>query len=651
MDFHGYNLDSFQEEAIEKIKSGSSVVVSAPTGSGKTLIADYVIDTELKGDKRVVYTAPIKALSNQKYKDFISQYGEDKIGLITGDLVINPRAQILIMTTEVYRNMAITKDEALDSVSFCIFDEIHYLGDYERGYVWEESIIFSPEHVRFLFLSATIPNSEEFAAWVKSIKHHDVSIVKFEVRPVPLKIAFFDYELGITTLGEIKKKKELDKYPRYEDAGNRNRFFRQQHKEKPRPSDVINELAQRGKLPCIYFVFSRAKTQEYAINLSKNHNFLVGGDNQRVAGIVSSEFARLSVEVRSLASTKHLRECLTRGIAFHHAGLLPDAKSIVERLFGEGLIKVLFATETFAVGINMPAKTVCFDSLRKYTDTGFRYLNSKEFFQISGRAGRRGIDKEGLSVSIINRNFDEIKKIDSFTKRDDLPINSQFKISPNTVLNMVNMHSPEEIRTILQMNFYTFQKLEGKTDQGKVLNTIMHRYENLVKSLKKMGYIDNDGKLTTLGLFTTHVFSEEIEISQLFAGPVDFGLEEYTILVALAALTYEERREVEFYNKRVDKNVRQLERMIGSHPYLKKGAWLKNLDKMTSIINVVYEGKGFLELMKATNMLEGDIIRLLMRVLDKLEQVDRATDNHDLRHKVRNCKDLIRNCLKGIHLF
>ena len=200
MEFHGFKLDNFQEESIQRIREGNSVVVSAPTGSGKTLIADYIIDTELKGEKRVVYAAPIKALSNQKFKDFTAQYGEDKIGLITGDLVINPRAQVLIMTTEVYRNMAITKDSALDSVSFCILDEIHYLGDYERGYVWEESIIFSPEHVRFLFLSATIPNSEEFAAWVKSIKGHAVSVVKYDVRPVPLKITFFDPDLGITSM-------------------------------------------------------------------------------------------------------------------------------------------------------------------------------------------------------------------------------------------------------------------------------------------------------------------------------------------------------------------------------------------------------------------------------------------------------------------
>jgi superfamily II RNA helicase len=517
--------------------------------------------------------------------------------------------------------------------------------------VWEESIIFSPAHVRFLFLSATIPNSEEFAAWIKSIKHHDVGIVKYEVRPVPLRIAFYDVDLGITSLAEIKKKSELDKYPRYEDAHSRKRYFHTPKQPKAKPSQVVKELSDKGKLPCIYFVFSRAKTQEYATNLAKSHNFLVGADSQKMASILSSEFSRLSPEVKSLASTKHLRECLTRGVGFHHAGLLPDNKSIVERLFGEGLVKVLFATETFAVGINMPAKTVCFDALRKYTETGFRYLNSKEFFQISGRAGRRGIDKEGLSVSIINRTFDELKKIEQFTKKDDLPINSQFKLSPNTVLNMINIHTPDEIRQILQMNFFTFQKLEGKTNQDKVLSSILTRYENLVKTLTKMGYVGSDGKLTYIGMFTTHIFSEEIEISQMFAGPIDFEFDEYTILIALAALTYEEKREVEFYNQRADKKVKIFEKMIKSHPYLKKGEWMKNMERMTSIINPIHENKTFTDMLNNTNMLEGDIIRLLMRVLDKLEQIDRATDNHDLRRKARSCKDMIKNSLKGIHLF
>jgi superfamily II RNA helicase len=650
MNFKGFELDSFQEEAISFVDKDCSVVVSAPTGSGKTLIADYIIDKEIKEGKRVIYTAPIKALSNQKFKDFVESYGEERIGLITGDLVINPRAEILIMTTEVYRNMAITRDDLLSTVAYCIFDEIHFLGDYERGYVWEESIIFSPDSIRFLFLSATIPNSAEFASWVERIKKHKVNVVKYEHRPVPLRIMFYDSDLGLSELQAIRKKRELDKIPRYEDASSRRHFFKTPIVAKPRPSHIVRDLSERGKLPCIYFVFSRLKTQEYAINLAKSHSFVNNEEGRKVSEILREEFAKLSPEVKSLKSTQELRECLSRGVGFHHAGLLPDKKTIVEKLFGLGLLKVLFATETFAVGINMPAKTVCFDSLRKYTDTGFRYLNSKEFFQISGRAGRRGIDKEGLSVSVINRSFDDLKRIAAFTKKDDLPINSQFRMSPNTVLNMVHLHGRDEIDQILRMNFYTFQQLEGKRDEGKVLNSIKSRYERLVKSLTSMGYI-RDGKLTQLGMFTTHIFSEEIEISQIFSGSVDFELDEYLILITLAALTYEERKDQNFPHTFPSKKIDRLERMLQTNPNLKKGKWIKNMEKMTAIINPCYEQKGFMEMIKNTNMPEGDIIRITMRVLDKLEQIDRATDDHELRHKVKACKDMIKDSLKGIHLF
>ena len=216
MQFKSFELDQFQEDAIEAVENNHSVVVSAPTGSGKTLIADYIIDKDIKTNKRVIYTAPIKALSNQKYIDFCHDYGEDKIGLITGDIVINPHALVLIMTTEVYRNMAIIKDKALDNVSYCIMDEIHYINDPERGYVWEESIIFSESHIRFLFLSATIPNADEFAGWVENIKEHKVDVIRHDIRPVPLDVKFFDSDLGITTLDQIKEKKDLDDMPEYD---------------------------------------------------------------------------------------------------------------------------------------------------------------------------------------------------------------------------------------------------------------------------------------------------------------------------------------------------------------------------------------------------------------------------------------------------
>ncbi len=212
MKFKDFTLDPFQEEAILAIENNSSVVVSAPTGSGKTLIADFIIEKHKSDQKRIIYTAPIKALSNQKYKDFSREYGEGVVGLMTGDVVINPHAKILIMTTEIYRNMVVSNDEEVKNIAYVIFDEIHYINDIERGYVWEESIIYSPETVRFLCLSATIPNAQEFADWIQAIKKHPVKVVVSTKRNVPLEHLFYDYELGLTNLKAIKDAAEIPQY-------------------------------------------------------------------------------------------------------------------------------------------------------------------------------------------------------------------------------------------------------------------------------------------------------------------------------------------------------------------------------------------------------------------------------------------------------
>jgi len=647
MQFKNFILDKFQEESIASVEQKHSVLVSAPTGSGKTLIADYIIDKDIKEDKRIIYTAPIKALSNQKFKDFIEQYGEDKIGLITGDVVINSGAQVLIMTTEVYRNMAIIKDPVLNKVSYCIMDEIHFISDEERGYIWEESIIFSPEHIRFLFLSATIPNAEEFASWVSTIKNHPVDVIRHEIRPVPLERKFYDPETGIATLKQIHERKELDRYPSYKHAM-RGRY---RHEKPPMPDfrDLIAELSKQEKLPCIYFVFSRSKTQEYAVKLAKSQTFVDNEDQRKISFETANEFGKLSKEFLSLRSVQELRQCLPRGIAFHNAGMLPDTKHIVEKLFAMGLIKVLFATETFAVGINMPAKTVCFDSLRKFTKMGFRYLTSKEYFQISGRAGRRGIDQSGLSVAVINRMNADFNKIDEITEKDVLPLKSQFKMTYNTILNMVNLHNEEEIQQILRMNFFTFQQLKG--NNKRVLGSIKARFTKIVKTLTGLGYI-KDNELTDIGRFTTKIFSRELEISQIFAGKFNYTLNEYSILLIIAALVYEKKGKVSFFKTFNKQMVSKIQHAVYENQVLRRDDWHQNLEPMTAIIDPCYNKGSFTEVMKNTDMLEGDLIRILTHVVDKLDQIDKAVGyNTELTMMLRNCKQIIKNTLEGIHMF
>src|SRR3989338_4806295 len=275
MQFKTYTLDPFQEQAIEAIEQNFSVVVSAPTGSGKTLIADYIIEKHKNDPKRIVYTAPIKALSNQKYKDFCHEYGEAHVGLMTGDVVINPEAKVVIMTTEIYRNMAVSNDADLANIAYVIFDEVHYINDPERGYVWEESIIYSSEKIRFLCLSATIPNAAEFSRWIQAIKKHPVKTVVTEKRNVPLQHLFYDYELGITSLEKIKEACEVPSYHAVLGGGGRGRGRGKGQREKvPEPNhvDLILDLGAE-KLPCFFFTFSRKDCQLKALELAKKNIF------------------------------------------------------------------------------------------------------------------------------------------------------------------------------------------------------------------------------------------------------------------------------------------------------------------------------------------------------------------------------------------
>src|SRR3989344_2309129 len=294
MEYKGLILDKFQEDAIKAIENNHSVVVSAPTGSGKTLIADYIICRDVKKGIKVIYTAPIKALSNQKYKEFTKDYGEDKVGLLTGDVVINPGALILIMTTEIYRNMALTNDKMIEQVSYVVFDEIHYINDIERGYVWEESIIFSKPHVRFLCLSATIPNAKEFAEWIHSIKGHTVDTVRHEHRSVPLHKSFYDSELGVTTLEDIREVKDI---PNYEYVIGRGRERRPKIKA-PDHIELVKEI--KDKLPCFFFNFSRQRCQDLALEISRAKIFEV---NPEISAIMRKRLEGAPPEVKGLKST------------------------------------------------------------------------------------------------------------------------------------------------------------------------------------------------------------------------------------------------------------------------------------------------------------------------------------------------------------
>ena len=459
--YRDYILDDFQVEAINHLNEGVSVLVAAPTGVGKTLIADYLIDRAILRGERIIYTAPIKALSNQKFKEFKALYGAERVGIITGDVVINPLADVAIMTTEIFRNILHQELGRLNGITHVVFDEIHYLSDEDRGTVWEESIIFMPEGMRLLGLSATIPNAEELAAWIAEIKSHQVAVVRKATRSVPLQHHLFERQLGATTLPEIKRHLAQ---PEQEGAPY------QLERRATRHLDLIRHVGKIGGLPCLYFVFSRRLCEEMAYETAAQRSFLSPDETVTVERLVEDLYTQY--DLHTLKHLGRVKGLLARGVAFHHAGVLPAIKEIVETLFGLGLVKVMYATETFAVGINYPVKTVCFDAPTKFDGVSFRSMSNLEYFQMAGRAGRRGIDTKGTVFMLADLTHFRAVDFPSTREEDILPLQSRFGLSFNTVLNLKRSYTSEEIRVILDRNFATFQarneraRLDGELRSG-----------------------------------------------------------------------------------------------------------------------------------------------------------------------------------------
>lgn len=431
------------------------MLVSAPTGTGKTLVADYVIERSFRTDKRVVYTAPIKALSNQKFKEFKRLLGEENVGILTGDVVINPDAPVLIMTTEIFRNLLHQSPARLDNVAYTIFDEIHYIDDPARGSVWEESLIFMPSHMRFLGLSATIPNVDELARWISSVQGRQVRVIQHFERAVPLTHHLFESGQGFCTLQQLVRrfKRNASKLGLTESGKLAGSFPSTTH------LDLLKELP-RHYLPCLFFAFSRRRCEAHAHELAQEHSFLDAAQRARVSEIISQHIERYPN-----SSTRRLRDLhslLLRGIGYHHAGLLPLAKDIVEELFEQKLIYVLYCTETFAVGLNFPCKTVCFDAVTKWDGVSFRPLTNREYFQIAGRAGRRGIDDQGYVFTLVDMNYFEPGEFPSMREDQVEPLRSRFGLSYNTILNLVRSYNDDEIEDVLHKNFATFQNSEER---------------------------------------------------------------------------------------------------------------------------------------------------------------------------------------------
>lgn len=445
-----FELDDFQKDACRCITDGKSVVVCAPTGAGKTVIAQHAIHCALEQGKKVFYTTPLKALSNQKYNDFSEKYGIDKVGLLTGDTSINRGAQIVVMTTEVFRNMLYGTNfgsvtDNLKDVKYVILDEVHYMNDEQRGTVWEESIIYCPTNVQIVALSATVANADKLTEWINTV-HSRTELINTDFRPVPLRFYYFDSSQPNTLLPLLTPNGTLNKKIKPE----KKEFKRGKAVQKRNTvKDVVRNLHEKNMLPAIYFTFSRKKCDEQ-MEKCASLCLVTPKEQEEIRQIIDDYIA----ESPYLYKNKHI-EYLMLGVASHHAGLLPGWKVLVEKLFQKGLIKVVFATETLAAGINMPARSTVISSISKRTDNGHRTLTPSEFLQMSGRAGRRGMDEIGYVV-IVGTPFQTPEEVAELVLSDANPLESKFSPSYSMVLNLLQRFTLEEAKELVLKSFGYF---------------------------------------------------------------------------------------------------------------------------------------------------------------------------------------------------
>ncbi|MFA4982144.1 MAG: DEAD/DEAH box helicase [Candidatus Omnitrophota bacterium] len=608
--------DRFQNEAIDFINQGYSVIVSAPTGAGKTAIAEHVIETCLQQGRAVIYTAPIKALSNQKFRDFQVNY-KDSIGILTGDVSLNPDAPVLIMTTEIFRNKILDQPQSLKKYSWVIFDEVHYIDNPERGTVWEESLIFMPPHMNILCLSATIPNITQFAKWIESVHKKEIKVVIEAKRPVPLHFLYQIHNRVVESLHDVAKA--------------RGRY------QPNKTHALIKYVKDKGGLPCIYFVFSR-KRAEYLASELYNYNFLDESERSKIMSLYDSLCDRF--DLKHEKSAVSMLPLIERGIAFHHAGMLPTLKEAIERLFTSRLLKVIFTTETFALGINMPSRSVIFDELMKFYGTYVRTLKTRDFYQMAGRAGRRGIDREGFVYTRINLHrvrYDEVKRIIYGTPED---VRSQFNASYATILNLYEKYK-EDLFGIYPLSLHYFQERQQKKADA------LRLMENKLKILKEFGHI-NEGSLTPKGLFAKAVYGYELLLAEFYDAGVFEDLDENALGVMAVATVFEPRKNqrvaglsksaqnMQILAEKFHDRIRHKEARYAIRPFSKIPHF--NLAKA---MECWMGGMKFSRMLQFTDTDEGEVIRYFRMAIQILREIEDAPISPALSDRIRKAISFI----------
>lgn len=608
-----YNLDIFQKNAINTIEEGNHVLVTAHTSAGKTTVAEYAIAKAKEMGKKIIYTSPIKTLSNQKYYDFAQQY--DSVGILTGDIKQNPDADIIIMTTEILRNMLFRSNEMIKDVQFIIFDEVHYINDQDRGHVWEETLIMIPSHIQIVMLSATINNPEKLGNWV-ALKGKQVDMVGTKFRPVPLVHNVF-YKNELVPIMDNSYKLDLQKYSEIE------RYYNKDFKKYVKPNGKINDLVsllnERELFPCIFFSYSRKKCEEYANMISAslvNHEEI-----HHIEFILNKYLKGIFKNYDKLIQTQKLKKLLMKGIGFHHSGLVHPLKEIQEILFSKGLIKILFATETFAVGVNMPTRTVIFTELSKYDGNmnGFRNLNTAEYLQMAGRAGRRGKDAEGIVIYLPLKSPPSCPEIKKIFTGNAVSISSKLKLNTKFLMKVIQTED-------LAISKFLGLSLLGK--ENKVL-----------EDSKKEKYISLKEKVGNLKINVIDTMEYETQINDIFRLEKELksarANKQRKILNKIESLKY-------------DKQV--------AREYIMKKSYLSHLDELNILENQINQNSLLLELSVARNFLTD--LHFISDNEKKIEELSREdlTKKGLMASEINECNEVLltelidRNLLDNLSL-
>jgi superfamily II RNA helicase len=599
MEYRGFTLDRFQEEAIGHLENDRSVLVAAPTGTGKTVVADWAVDEALRTGRRVIYTAPIKALSNQKFRDYGRLHGTENVGLVTGDLVINRDAPCLVMTTEILRNMLLGGDDVEDLFAV-VLDEVHFLDDRERGTVWEEVLIYLPQRVLIVALSATLPNLDDFSRWLSYVRGRPTEVVIENERAVPLAFHVVTHGRDLMSLDEFDTwaRRQQQNARREDDRrgsgrgrgrGRGQRFDRKERKRRrgPRthPTEALAHVRDRGGFPTLYFVFSRKDAERFAKSLAWRYRAELLDQDE-----IDAVDAHIATETAGEKLDPAMHDMYRRGIAFHHAGLHVHLKTLVEELYEQRLIKVLFCTSTFALGINMPARSVVFHGLHKFDGESVKPLPTRGFMQKAGRAGRRGLDEHGHVV--IRVDADDADEARPLLKRYRSgryePVRSRFSLSWNSIVALLERHDLDHIREVVDKSFLawhrrhkaaeqvvTADELES-TDNGrkpskrdlKEARRLRRRAEEAEDAcweeflrkrdfLVEIGYLGPDHEFRAGARALRHLQIAELFVAELILDGVFHDLDNPTLFGLLCALTNDVPRAVTI-DARLDRKDREL---------------------------------------------------------------------------------------------